>query len=46
MQRANDTVHFWVYLEKRWGWEAIKKVWETFETNGHDAKAAVDDVLR
>jgi len=46
MQRANDTVHFWVYLEKRWGWAAIKEVWETFKTNGHDAKAAVDKMLQ
>lgn len=45
MQRDYDTVHFWVYLEKRWGWAAIKEVWETFETNGHDAKAAVDAML-
>jgi hypothetical protein len=44
--RSYDAAHFWVYLEMRCGWAAIKDVWKTFQTNGHDAKSAVHDVVK
>jgi hypothetical protein len=43
--RSYNACHFWVYLQKLVGsWTAIRDVWATFETNGNNAKAAVDTV--
>jgi hypothetical protein len=43
-ERSYDAAHFWVYLQRRAGWDAIKAVWQTYFTNGKNAKAAVNTV--
>lgn len=43
--RDYDACHFWVYLEKRANWTAIREVWAQYEINGHNAKAAVGTVV-
>jgi hypothetical protein len=45
LERSYDAAHFWVYLQKRAGWDAIRDVWDTYSTNGNNAKAAVNTVL-
>jgi hypothetical protein len=43
--RSYNACHFWVYLQKLVGsWAAIRDVWATYETNGNNAKAAVNTV--
>jgi hypothetical protein len=44
-ERSYDAAHFWVYLQKRAGWSAIRDVWQTYSTNGRNAKAAVNSVV-
>ena len=44
-ERDYDAAHFWVYLQKRAGWDAVRDVWAEYATNGHDAWAAVDTVV-
>lgn len=43
--RSYNACHLWIYLERRCTYLAIKKVWSTYETNGKDAKAALDTVV-
>jgi len=43
--RDYDAAHLWAYLERRGTYWAIKNVWSTYETNGKDAKAALDTVV-
>ena len=45
LSRSSDAAHFWVYLQKRATWSAIRDVWATYSTNGNDAKAAVNTVV-
>lgn len=45
ISRSYDAAHFWVYLQRRTSWSAIRDVWATYETNGKDAKAAVNTVV-
>jgi hypothetical protein len=45
VQRSYDAAHFWVYLQRRTSWSAIRDVWATYETNGKDAKSAVNAVI-
>jgi hypothetical protein len=43
--RSYNACHFWVYLQKLVGsWTAIRDVWDAYETNGNNAKAAVNTV--
>jgi hypothetical protein len=44
-ERSYDAAHFWVYLQKRAGWSALRDIWATYSTNGSDAKAAVNTVV-
>lgn len=45
VNRSYNACHFWVYLQKLVGsWTAIRDVWATYETNGKNAKAAVNTV--
>jgi len=43
--RHYNAAHLWLYLERRGTWGAIRDVWSTYETNGKDAKAALDTVV-
>jgi hypothetical protein len=43
--RSYDASPLWIYLERRGTWAAIKDVWSAYETNGKDAKAALDTVV-
>ncbi len=44
-ERDYDACHFWVYMQKAAGtWKIIRAVWATYETNGNDARAAVNTV--
>lgn len=44
--RSYDACHFWVYMQERCGTHlAIRDVWATYETNGKNAKAAVNTVV-
>jgi len=45
-ERAYDACHFWVFLQRRANWTAIKEVWAQYEVNGKDAKAAVDSITK
>ncbi len=45
-ERSHDATHFFVYLEKFTGWRAIRDIWAAYETNGKDARAAVETALR
>jgi hypothetical protein len=42
--RSYNACHLWIYLERRGTWAAIRDVWSTYETNGNDAKAALDTI--
>lgn len=44
-QRSYDAAHFWVYLQERAGWDAVRDVWQTYSTNGKDEIAAVTTVV-
>jgi hypothetical protein len=46
VKRAYDACHFWVYLQERSSWTAIKEVWAAYQTNGKNAKNAVDTVTK
>jgi hypothetical protein len=43
--RNYDACHLWIYLEHRVTYAGIRDVWATYETNGKDAKAALDTVV-
>ena len=45
-KRSYDAVHFWLYLKERSAWSAIRNVWQTYEKNGNDAKAATTTVIK
>jgi len=45
VSRSYDAAHFWVYLQRRTSWSAIRDVWATYQTNGKNAKAAVNTVV-
>jgi hypothetical protein len=42
--RSYDACHFWVFLQERSSYTAIKQVWATYQTNGKKAKEAVNTV--
>lgn len=42
--RSYNAAHFWQFLQERDTWAAIKSVWATYQTNGKNAKAAVNTV--
>jgi hypothetical protein len=44
--RGYDACHFWIYLDERAGWEAIRDVLATCEANGRNVGAAMDEVLQ
>jgi hypothetical protein len=42
--RSYDACHFWVFLEERSNYTVIKQVWANYQTNGKNAKKAVNTV--
>lgn len=42
--RAYDACHFWVFLQERADFTAIKQVWAKYQVNGKNAKTAVGSI--